>query len=129
MTTETKNAEKWDFYETNVAGVTFGERQSTIKKMRALELKRQPENTKDPNAVLILHQGEEIGYVPRELAAMISARLKEGAEVTAKLEEIFDYNGIFAVRICIGMEKGQEAAKPVPAESKEKVIEDDWDLL
>jgi hypothetical protein len=44
----------------------------------SLELKRDPENEHDPNAIQVLAAGEQLGWVPRELAAELAPRLDEG---------------------------------------------------
>jgi hypothetical protein len=46
---------------------------------RPLELRRDPGNEHDPNAVMVLAGGEQLGWVPRELAAEIAPQLDRGA--------------------------------------------------
>ena len=43
-----------------------------------LELRRDPANEHDPNAIMVLAAGELIGYVPREVAADLAAELDDG---------------------------------------------------
>lgn len=52
---------------------------------RALELRRDPGNEHDPNAVAVHPSGggEQIGWVPRELAAELAPRLDAGVTWTA----------------------------------------------
>jgi HIRAN domain len=50
---------------------------------RALELRRDPQNEHDPNAVIVLAGGEQIGWVPRELAAEIAPQLDGGTPWSA----------------------------------------------
>jgi hypothetical protein len=50
---------------------------------RPLELRRDPGNEHDPNAVAVLAGGERIGWVPRELAAEIAPQLDRGAPWSA----------------------------------------------
>ena len=45
---------------------------------RPLELRRDPGNEHDPNAIAVLAGGERIGWVPRELAAEIAPSLDAG---------------------------------------------------
>ncbi len=47
----------------------------TVKKGDILELERQSENEHDPYAILIKFQGGELGFIPRELAKMISLNI------------------------------------------------------
>jgi hypothetical protein len=46
---------------------------------RPLELRRDPENTHDPNAIAV-HAGDglQVGWVPREIAAELAAELDAG---------------------------------------------------
>jgi hypothetical protein len=44
----------------------------------ALELRRDPANEHDPNAIMVLAGGELIGFVPRELAAELAPELDAG---------------------------------------------------
>jgi hypothetical protein len=45
---------------------------------KPLELRRDPANEHDPNAVMVLAGGEQVGWVPRELAAELAPRLDAG---------------------------------------------------
>ena len=51
---------------------------------RPLELRRDPGNEHDPNAVMVLAGGEQVGWVPRELAAEIAPQLDRGAAVVGR---------------------------------------------
>ena len=42
-----------------------------------LELCRDPDNPHDPNAIAV-HAGEQVGWVPRELAAELAPKLDAG---------------------------------------------------
>ena len=44
----------------------------------ALELRRDPANEHDPNAIAVHAGGEQVGWVPRELAAELAPLLDEG---------------------------------------------------
>ena len=50
---------------------------------RPLELRRDPGNEHDPNAVMVLAGGEQVGWVPRELAAELAPALDRGATWSA----------------------------------------------
>ena len=43
-----------------------------------LELRRDPTNEHDPNAIAVHAGGEQVGWVPRELAAELAPRLDRG---------------------------------------------------
>jgi hypothetical protein len=43
-----------------------------------LELRRDPGNEHDPNAIAVLAGGEQVGWVPRELAAELAGELDIG---------------------------------------------------
>jgi hypothetical protein len=50
---------------------------------RRLELRREPDNEHDPNAIAVLAGGERVGWVPRELAAEIAPSLDAGTPWSA----------------------------------------------
>jgi hypothetical protein len=45
---------------------------------RPLELRRDPGNEHDPNAIAVLAGGEQVGWVPHELAEELAAELDAG---------------------------------------------------
>ena len=45
---------------------------------RPLELRRDPANEHDPNAIAVLAGGEQVGWVPRELAAELAPEIDGG---------------------------------------------------
>ena len=45
---------------------------------RALELRRDPDNEHDPNAIAVHAGGEQVGWVPRELAEKLAPQLDDG---------------------------------------------------
>ena len=50
---------------------------------RPLKLRRDPANAHDPNAIAVLADGEQLGWVPRELAAELASKLDAGAPWSA----------------------------------------------
>lgn len=42
-----------------------------------LELKPQPDNPYDPHAVMVLHEGFHLGFVPKELSKEVAALIAE----------------------------------------------------
>jgi single-stranded-DNA-specific exonuclease len=65
--------------ETRIVGVSYENRQSVVAQLQQGEqvlLIRQPENSYDENAVMVTRQnGQQFGYLNRELAAMLATRL------------------------------------------------------
>jgi hypothetical protein len=45
---------------------------------RPLELRREPDNEHDPNAIAVHADGAQVGFVPRELAAELAPQLDAG---------------------------------------------------
>lgn len=77
-----------------VVGVTFEGRQLVLAEMSAgapILLIPEPENQYDPNAIAVWTSGNpaalQIGYVPRELAAVIAPFL-EGESMVARVYEM-----------------------------------------
>lgn len=68
-----------EIHHTQVAGVTYGNRAPVIRSLRAGEtviLRRQPQNSKDPNAIQVLTtDSRSLGYVPAVLSARLARRL------------------------------------------------------
>jgi hypothetical protein len=57
----------------------------------AVVLEREPDNTHDGNAVLVLAEdGTELGYVPREDAKQMAPLLDAGAEVQATVKKLLE---------------------------------------
>jgi hypothetical protein len=55
----------------------------------AVVLEREPDNSHDGNAILVLTQGgTELGYVPRELAKQMAPLLDAGADVEATVKKL-----------------------------------------
>jgi len=50
---------------------------------RTLELRRDPANEHDANAIMVLAGGEQVGWVPREIAAELAPSLDAGDPWTA----------------------------------------------
>lgn len=51
--------------------------------------RREPENPKDRNAVVVRHRSKVVGYVPKELAALFSGFLQmENPSVTLRCRDI-----------------------------------------
>ncbi|SRR5579885_2815376 len=62
---------------------------ATLSRDEPIFLVRMPNNPHDPNAVALFRaNGEDIGYLTRELAAEIAPRLDQGSPVTATVEAV-----------------------------------------
>lgn len=59
-----------------------------IKEGDALELKQQPTNEYDENAIMVMWHQNKIGYVPAALARDIRRQMESGVNVGAKIIEI-----------------------------------------
>jgi hypothetical protein len=94
-------------FQTKVAGVTHGRRQSHLKKLVKIEdsfsypeisLIREPNNKHDKNAIkVLLHEYNEktdeekeihIGYIAAHVAASLAKDIDNGHKVTAYIDEI-----------------------------------------
>jgi len=78
---------------TKIAGVSFEGRQQKILKLKQkdkLELKREPENKYDKNAVAVINPSnkDHLGYIERKLAPFISKRLESGEKFMVFVVEI-----------------------------------------
>lgn len=58
-----------------------------------LQLERESDNKWDPNAVKVLYQGEQIGYIKKVHSQTISEELDEGKTVNAEVKN-FNVNGV-----------------------------------
>lgn len=80
-----------DSFHIKVAGVTFQGRQETVAKLSEgdpLTLEREPDNPYDPNAIKVLTEHGEVGYVPREYAAAVGVHLSAGTTYTCTVSEL-----------------------------------------
>lgn len=72
-------------HATKVVGVTFEDRQSAVQATRigdSVDLRRDPDNEHDPNAIRVLRGNRDLGWIPRDLAAEIAPILDGGGQVT-----------------------------------------------
>ncbi len=53
-----------------------------------LELRREPDNLADPQAVKVLHQDKHVGYLGRHLAAEVAPAMDAGLSAVATVEAI-----------------------------------------
>ena len=86
--TEQKKSRRFEF---SVVGVTFEGRQDLLAKLYAIQekgdtvlagrLKREMENRFDPNAVAVEVEANQVGYIPKSLAAKLAARIDTGESI------------------------------------------------
>ena len=79
--------------ETRVVGVSFNNRQAVVAQLKVGEvvcLVRDPLNPFDSNAIMVIRQnGQQIGFLNRDLAAMLSERMDRfGRLVKATISSI-----------------------------------------
>lgn len=73
-------------FHTKIAGVSFDGRQDVIAGLRAgapLELRREPGNAHDPNAIAVHYGNLQLGYFNRRIAAHIAPLLDAGTRYRA----------------------------------------------
>lgn len=104
-----------------LVGVTFEGRQDHISDLLdliedqvapqphgwPLEVVQEPYNPYDSNAINIKHRGSSLGHLNRELAANLTAQIRQGALVNVFLREISG-NGLdrlFGVNILIEVKR------------------------
>jgi len=80
-----------EFY-TKAVGVTFEGRQSTLailNRGERLSLAREPQNPHDPNAIaLFTNEGQQVGYLKRELARHLAPLIDSGVEYEASVSDV-----------------------------------------
>lgn len=76
-----------DVLEMRVAGINAGDTQKTIAHLKRGEeiiWVRDPKNQYDSNAIMLFRRtGDQIGFVPRELAEEFAADLDDGMPITS----------------------------------------------
>ncbi len=78
-------------FHTKIAGVSFEGRQDTIAGLRAgvpLQLRRQPDNPHDANAIAVCYGNLQLGYFNKRLAAHIAPLVDAGARYTARVASL-----------------------------------------
>lgn len=59
-----------------------------LRELAPLQLRPEPENEYDPNAVGVYYEGHKLGFVAKTVAARISALLRGGAPYSAVISQI-----------------------------------------
>ena len=85
-------SKQWEFF---IAGVQFHQAKTVLNELEKgfrLELKPDPTNRFDPNAVEIAYYGAEeptmLGYVPKKFSSEVSAFLELNENVICELTEV-----------------------------------------
>lgn len=60
-----------------IAGADHYQHSAPLKQGVELELRREPENAYDPNAVSVWY-GDKLGYIPRPMAVMLAPMIDSG---------------------------------------------------
>lgn len=90
-TTKTPNYVEYDSTYTKVAGVTFGNIQSILPKLRSgmsLRFIREPKNHYDRNAIRVECNWQKIGYLSADLARDYAPILDNGGKITGNIANI-----------------------------------------
>jgi single-stranded-DNA-specific exonuclease len=78
-------------FNTKVVGVSFEGRQDVVAGMRAgaaLELRRDPKNAYDPNAIGVWYGALQLGFLKREIAQRIAPNIDGGERYTAEVTAV-----------------------------------------
>jgi hypothetical protein len=79
----------------------------------AVVLEREPDNSHDGNAILVLtHGGAELGYVPRELAKQMAPLLDAGAEVEATVKKLLTSHEGYTLPVVISTLRRRGTSSP-----------------
>ena len=78
-------------FHTKIAGVSFEGRQDIIAGLRAdaaLELRREPDNPHDPNAIAVHYGNLQLGFFNKKLAAHLAPLIDAGARYRARVASL-----------------------------------------
>ncbi len=78
-------------FHTKLAGVSFEGRQDVIAGLSpgvALELRREPENPHDANAIAVFYGNLQLGFLNRHLAAHVAPAMDGGARYRARIASL-----------------------------------------
>jgi single-stranded-DNA-specific exonuclease len=100
-------------FNTKVVGVSFEGRQDVVAGVRegaALELRRQPDNAYDPNAIGVWFGALQLGFLKRPIAARIAPNIDGGERYTAEVTAVTG-GGARSTGINIYVTRVREAAR------------------
>lgn len=78
-------------FHSKIVGVSFEGRQDTIAGLQlgaALQLVREPNHSKDPNAIAILYGALRLGYIRAGIAKHLAPLIDAGARYRARVEDL-----------------------------------------
>ncbi|HET9030183.1 MAG TPA: helicase-related protein [Candidatus Aquilonibacter sp.] len=78
-------------FHTKLAGVSFDGRQDVIAGLNVgveLELRRQPDNAHDPNAIAVFFGALQLGFIKAGIAKHIAPLIDDGARYRARIESL-----------------------------------------
>ena len=78
-------------FNTKIVGVSFEGRQDVVAGVRAgtpLELRRQPDNAYDPNAIGVWYGALQLGFLKREIAQRVAPNIDGGERYTAEVTAV-----------------------------------------
>ncbi len=90
LLTDKKSDNHW-IADVSVAGLQHyrgNDLAELIKEGDTLELKQQPDNPYDENAIMVMWHNNKIGYIPRALAKDIRRKISAGVVIKASIVEI-----------------------------------------
>ena len=92
------------YKDVKVAGLTFNVFPKDIEALLegdVLDLTAEPDNTFDPNAVMVSKDGHKFGYVPKSHNLKVARFLEAGDEVIAKVVSTKANNFLLLISIYI----------------------------
>lgn len=94
---ETGDYEEIKSFYTKIAGVTFGNAQSNIARLKSgdsLNFKREPNNKYDPNAIAVRKDSTKLGHLSSDIAQDIAPLIDSGCLIFGKVKNVTGgYNG------------------------------------
>ena len=78
-------------FETRVAGTSFRQQEmDSFYEDNSIELKREPNNPHDSNAVSVIHEdsGLQVGYMPRDIAKVLARIMDAGYHVDGCIKHL-----------------------------------------
>ena len=92
-----------------VVGVTFTNedgvsRQSIIKKLAqcdTITIRREPTNRYDTNAIMVLTDKGQVGYIGKDYASILAPMMDAGTQFKATIGETGEYKGNYYLNIII----------------------------
>ncbi|HEX4014163.1 MAG TPA: helicase-related protein [Candidatus Cybelea sp.] len=109
-------------FHTKLAGVSFEGRQDVIAGMRPgapLELRRQPDNPYDSNAIAVSYGHLQLGFLNKKLAAHIAPLIDAGARYRACVASLTGPSGHATEKRHRGVNVRIERDAPPPATARE----------